>query len=95
MPKTQVRENSGDIFDSFSLEALAIFETQKNPQHLLKHLMHLRQVKFILAKADVQEKKFPFWILTEISLQLQHLISQKNSMENMLQRWIYLLHICF
>ena len=59
MPKTQVRENSGDIFDSFSLEALAIFETQKNPQHLLKHLMHLRQVKFILSKADVQEKEVP------------------------------------
>src|SRR3989344_6799530 len=58
-PKTQVGKNSGDIFDSFSLEALALFETQKNPSHLLKHLMHLRQVKFVLSKADAQEKEVP------------------------------------
>src|SRR4030042_3339089 len=47
IPKAQIRENSGDIFDSFSLEAMAIFETQKNSPNLLQHLMHLPQVKFI------------------------------------------------
>lgn len=57
MPKTQVGQNTGDIFDSFSLEAMAILETQKDPKHFLNHLIHLSQVKFIIFKADAAEKE--------------------------------------
>lgn len=59
MPKIQVKENSGDILNSFSIEALAILQTQENTEHLLKYLMQLPQIKFIIFKADAAEKEIP------------------------------------
>ena len=56
MPKAKVTENAKDILDSFTLEALSLFETQKNFQNLIKHLLNLDQVKFVVAKTDALEK---------------------------------------
>ncbi|PIR79984.1 MAG: hypothetical protein COU25_02445 [Candidatus Levybacteria bacterium CG10_big_fil_rev_8_21_14_0_10_35_13] len=60
VPKSEVGENSGDIFDSFTLETMAVFETQNDSKNLIKHLMHIPQVKFIIAKADAQNEEINF-----------------------------------
>ena len=45
VPKSEVGENSGDIFDSFTLETMAVFETQNDSKNLIKHLMS-KEVKY-------------------------------------------------
>lgn len=60
VPSVTVSENKGDVLESFSLEALAIFQTQNNSSAILHELINLPQVKFIIAKSDGLEKEIKF-----------------------------------
>jgi ATP-dependent Clp protease ATP-binding subunit ClpC len=57
MPKIEVLQNQGDVLDSFSLEALGIFEAKNTLSEIIKKLMRLPQVQFIIYKADLGEEE--------------------------------------
>lgn len=54
-PKTEVLINTGDIFDSLSLEMLGIFEAKNTLSGIIKELMKLPQIQFIIDKADLKK----------------------------------------
>lgn len=54
-----VSENNGDILDSFSIEALAVFETHGNTSSIIKTLMHFPQINFIVSKCGATNKDVP------------------------------------
>jgi len=56
-PKIEVPQNSGDPLDSFSLELLGIFETQKTLSQIIKNLIILPQIQFIILKADLRAEE--------------------------------------
>lgn len=60
MPKTDVLQNTGDIFDSFSLDALSFFESQENSKNLIKELLNHPQIQFIVYKCDANLSDIQF-----------------------------------
>jgi ATP-dependent Clp protease ATP-binding subunit ClpC len=53
-PKIEVLQNSGEPRDSFSLELLGIFETQKTLSQIMNQLIVLPQIRFIILKANLK-----------------------------------------
>lgn len=58
-PKLELLDNSDNIFDSFSIEALSIFDINKNSEELIKNLIKQPQIKFIVSKFGAIEKEVP------------------------------------
>ena len=56
-PKIEVLANSSDPLDSFSLELLGIFETQKTLAQIIKKLIVLPQIQFIILKSDLKPEE--------------------------------------
>lgn len=57
-PPISVKENDGrNIYDSFTLEALSIFITSQNLRRLIETLLHKKEVRFILEKADFKREE--------------------------------------
>ena len=57
VPKTTVLENKDDIFNSFSLSALGVFETHKDTKSFVANLINLPSVDFIISKLDSTKKE--------------------------------------
>ena len=60
IPKLENSKNTGDPIDSFTLEALAILETQGNTTGIVKSLLNLPQIQFIIAKSGGTKKDVHF-----------------------------------
>jgi len=57
-PPLSTQQNDGqNIYDSFTLSALSIFISSANITHLVKTLLHKKEIKFILDKGDFKEKE--------------------------------------
>ncbi|MEK7534127.1 MAG: ATP-dependent Clp protease ATP-binding subunit [Patescibacteria group bacterium] len=57
-PPLSVLQNDGkNIYDSFTLEALSIFVSSANINHLIKTLIRKKEIQFILQKGDFTEKE--------------------------------------
>ncbi len=52
MPEIEAAENKLNPLDSFTLEALGLFNSSSNSSNFVKELLNLPQVSFVLAKAD-------------------------------------------
>ena len=68
MPRKLAVENNDDPLDSFTLEALGIFETQSGTEKVIGRLLDLDQIKFIVAKCDAFPKDISIISLDEASL---------------------------
>ncbi len=51
-PEIEVKNNTSNFLDSFTLEALGIFKSASNSIGLVKELLNLPKVSFVLAKTD-------------------------------------------
>lgn len=58
-PIQHISDNSENIYDSFSLEALSLLEMNTNSENIITHLLKLPQISFIVAKCDASEKEIP------------------------------------
>jgi ATP-dependent Clp protease ATP-binding subunit ClpC len=56
-PKVEVIANAADPLESFSLELLGIFETQKTMSQIVKKLIDLAQIQFIILKSDLNTEE--------------------------------------
>lgn len=59
MPKIDVLQNNGDIYDSFSLEALSTYDSFKNSANLIKHLLGYSQIQFLVYKCAASLEDVP------------------------------------
>ena len=57
-PKISVSENKDNIFDSFTIEALSIINSN-NSEHIVKNLLKLPQIEFVIAKCGAKLKEIP------------------------------------
>lgn len=59
VPRVAISANIGSIYQSFTLQALEAYVTQKTTSGIVKILLKYPQVKFILQKADILQKELP------------------------------------
>lgn len=56
-PKQTVTDNKGDIFESFTLDSLGVYEVNKDTKRFLINLLALPQVRFMISKLDSNNKE--------------------------------------
>ncbi|MCL4353790.1 ATP-dependent Clp protease ATP-binding subunit [Patescibacteria group bacterium] len=56
-PKITVSDGKSDIYESFSLEALAIFETVKSLKTIIKRVVNQRNIEFMLRKTNIKKNE--------------------------------------
>lgn len=82
LPEKEVIINSSNPLDSFTLEALGIFNSNSNSTGIVKALLNLLQVNFILSKTDGVDKEVQILevdkkVLADKALQLTKEINGK------------------
>lgn len=67
-PKVEVSKNKSGPLDSFTLQALSAFVVSNNTKNLIENLFKILQVKFILDKADINQKDLKLVDMDKVEL---------------------------
>ena len=78
MPKVTVAKNTGDPLESFSLETLGLFKSEKNSKKLIKQMLSLPQIQFLIYKCDSNISDVQITDVDKNSLAQQSLLVAKN-----------------